>query len=308
VSASPLLIGHQSDTHLRTIYEQLRKRGCSPVVVDADSIGEIGYQLTPTRLCIGGVELSSDERGWLRRIAPTRWTTGETVGSVGDVTFRARVRLIAAIARQPDRQWLTGIDALQRAEDRLYQLATASRLGIATPTTVIGTNADQILKSVGNDAIVKPLATGAYIGSDDRPHAVHTTALTHEVAAQGDFAAAPFVVQQRIHTQQHLRVVTAGTTVRTASLDAQHWPLDWRTADAAHTSWKPHTCSPDIEAAALRLARELDLGYSSQDWLTQDSGPAVFIDLNPAGQWLFLPSETADPITDQIVGFLAGTT
>ena len=32
----------------------------------------------------------------------------------------------------------------------------------------------------------------------------------------------------------------------------------------------------------------------------------MFIDLNPAGQWMFLPQDVADPITDHIVRFLSG--
>ena len=120
--------------------------------------------------------------------------------------------------------------------------------------------------------MLKPLGTGAFVNADGQPHAVYTTPLTADISASGDFAAAPFVAQARVDVRLHLRVVTAGPVVATAALDAESWPLDWRVAEEAHDS----------------------------------AGPPLFVDLNPAGQWLFLPEEVAEPITERIVSFLSG--
>ena len=132
-----------------------------------------------------------------------------------------------------------------------------------------------------------------------------TTRLTTDLLVSGDFGAAPFVAQKRIKVRQHLRVVTAGTVVTTAALEADRWPLDWRVADDAHDSWRRHE-APEVETQAVQLAAELRVGFSSQDWLVPESGPPLFIDLNPAGQWMFLPPDVADPITEHIVSFLSG--
>ena len=52
--------------------------------------------------------------------------------------------LIAAIARHGNREWVTGIDALQTAEDRIHQLAVANRIGIATPPTIVSSDPTEI--------------------------------------------------------------------------------------------------------------------------------------------------------------------
>ena len=301
----PLLVGNESDAHLRTVANRLRERDVEPVVFDADTLAQVSYALSPHGLVIDGVVIVDGGRAWLRRAAPNRWSSGDRVGSVADVSFRARVRLIAAIARLGNREWVTGIDALQAAEDRIHQLAVASRLGIATPPTIVSSNPSEIERSLGADAVIKPLATGAFVNAEGEPRAVHTTPLTADLLASGDFGAAPFVAQARIDVRQHLRVVTAGCIVTTAALEADMWPLDWRVADEAHHSWRRHE-SPDVEAQAVRLAAELRVGYSSQDWLVPVSGPPMFIDLNPAGQWMFLPHDVAEPITEHIVNFLSG--
>ncbi len=301
----PLLVGNESDAHLRTVAARLRERDVEPVVFDADSLAEIGYSLSPREFVVDGEVIADEGRAWLRRAAPNRWGSGDRVGSVADVSFRARVRLIAAIARHGNRQWVTTIDALQAAEDRIHQLAAACRLGIATPPTIVSSDPAQIQRVLGGDAVIKPLATGAFVNAEGEPQAVLTTRLTADLLASGDFGAAPFVAQERVQVRQHLRVVTAGSVVTAAALEAGRWPLDWRVADDAHHSWRRHE-EPDVEAQAVQLAAELDVGFSSQDWLIPESGPPLFIDLNPAGQWMFLPPDVADPITEHLVSFLSG--
>ena len=261
--------------------------------------------MSPHGLVIDGAVIADEGRAWLRRAALNRWSTGDLVGSVADVSFRTRVRLIAAIARCSNREWITKIDALQAAEDRIHQLAVAHRLGIPTPPTIVSSDPAEIERALGDDAIIKPLATGAFVTAEGAPRAVHTTPLTPDLLASGDFGVAPFVVQTRVEVLQHLRVVTAGSVVATAALEADRWPVDWRVADEAHHSWNRHE-SPQVEAQAAQLASELRVGFSSQDWLVPASGPPLFIDLNPAGQWMFLPRDVADPITDHIVHFLSG--
>ena len=300
-----LLVGDESDFHLRVVAEQLRLRGVDLQIFDADSLPRIGYSFSSEGLSIGGTDVTAGSRGWLRRVAPSRWTTGDLVGSVADVSLRARVSLVASLTRFRGCEWVTRVDALQAAEDRLHQLATARSIGIPTPKTVVSDDPDEIRRSLGSDAVLKPLATGAFVDESGQPQVVHTTELTEQILASGDFATAPFVAQERVEVQRHLRVVTAGSEVRTAAIDAADWPLDWRMAEGAHSAWHRHD-SPDVESQALQLVGVLGVGFSSQDWLIPEDGLAVFIDLNPAGQWMFLPDDVAGPITDHIVGFLSG--
>jgi hypothetical protein len=54
---------------------------------------------------------------------------------------------------------------------------------------------------------------------------------------------------------------------------------------------------------ALRLAKALGIGYSSQDQLAV-GGQRYFIDLNPGGQWLFGPPDVSHCVTQGIAEFL----
>jgi hypothetical protein len=57
------------------------------------------------------------------------------------------------------------------------------------------------------------------------------------------------------------------------------------------------------ERAAVTLVSTLRAGFTSQDWTVDDAGPA-FLDLNPGGQWLFLPDEVSAPATAALAAWL----
>jgi predicted ATP-grasp superfamily ATP-dependent carboligase len=55
------------------------------------------------------------------------------------------------------------------------------------------------------------------------------------------------------------------------------------------------------------LVDHLKLGYSSQDWLICEDGCYV-VDINPAGQWLFLPEPIASSVAEAIARWVGGGT
>ncbi len=57
----------------------------------------------------------------------------------------------------------------------------------------------------------------------------------------------------------------------------------------------------------MALVEHLHLGYSSQDWLLCDDGCYV-VDINPAGQWLFLPEPIGNSVADAIASWLSSGT
>lgn len=61
-----------------------------------------------------------------------------------------------------------------------------------------------------------------------------------------------------------------------------------------------------VEELALKAARSVGAGYSAQDWVEGPDGSWWLLDLNPAGQWLFLPKDVSEPVTAAIAQFLDG--
>jgi hypothetical protein len=298
-----LIVGDPADLHVSAVVESMRALGADlPMVVDAPSLKDQGFSLTSAHLESGGSRTSMSEggTGWLRRYAPAAWGRGLVAGSLDAAVHRSFLTLIGSIVRCGSRRWLTTLDDMLRAEDRLLQLRTAELLAISIPQTVVSSEAEQVLDELSSPFVVKPLSLGIY-WSPDGPRGVYTTALDTS-ALEIDFGGVPFMAQELIRAERHYRIVTVRNMAWVCELSADDRPLDWRQQPDAHQEWS-ETEDPKCAQQAVQLAQELGVGYSSQDWLVRGAD-RVFIDLNPGGQWLFLPKGVASQVTLEIARFL----
>jgi hypothetical protein len=161
----------------------------------------------------------------------------------------------------------------------------------------------RIPSEFGGEVIVKPFAAGHFREDTGIARVVFATAMSRDDPRLDLLAGAPFLVQPRLDAASHRRVVTVGEQAWVCELPAEAIDLDWRSTESAHSSFRQ---IENLRAAgdALRLAGHLGVGYSSQDWLVDRTGEAHFLDLNPAGQWMFLPA--AEEITAAIADWLVG--
>jgi glutathione synthase/RimK-type ligase-like ATP-grasp enzyme len=248
------------------------------------------------------IKLGVPTRGWVRRLAPPRWRRGTEAGTEQAAVRSAWSALLSAIASAAGVSWLTPLEHLFLRENKLVQAAAANRLGIQTPKTVVVSERSQIPVALGQEFVVKPLGSSSYSGSDGIEQVVWTQNVSRDSALLDLLPAAPFILQARLKAERHLRVVTVSEQAWACELAADGLPLDWRRDEAAHDSFLP-TLEPEVERKALQLSAALGLGYSSQDWITTKDG-SFFIDLNPAGQWMFLPQEISSAITEAIATWL----
>jgi hypothetical protein len=177
-------------------------------------------------------------------------------------------------------------------------------VGIRTPNTAAVAHPDDIPAGLGDRFVVKPLGVGNF-WRDDEAYSAPSQVVRRGDSRLDGLSIAPFLIQSRVEARTHLRVVTVKRQAWTCALDADGLPLDWRQHEQAHQAWRP-TVDIGVETDAAAVATELGLGYSSQDWIVDHDGESWLVDINPAGQWLFLPARASDPITDAIAGWLTG--
>ncbi len=248
------------------------------------------------------IKLGAPTRGWIRRLAPPHWRRSVKAGTEQAAIRSAWIGLLSAIASAAEVSWLTPLESLFLRENKLVQAAAANRLGIRTPKTVAVSDRSRIPAELGQEFVVKPLGSSTFSGADGVEQVVWSQDVSRDSAILDLLPAAPFILQARLKALRHLRVVTVSRQTWACELAAEGLPLDWRRDESAHDAFFPVT-HPEVEREALRLAASLNLGYSSQDWIETESG-AFFIDLNPAGQWMFLPQETSVAITEAIATWL----
>jgi glutathione synthase/RimK-type ligase-like ATP-grasp enzyme len=210
-----------------------------------------------------------------------------------------------AVARGLDVEWLSNLERLFVAENKLVQQAAARELDIAVPLSAVTSTRERIPRELGESLIVKPLGPGQFVGDEGVAQVLYARELARDAPELDAIGGAPFLVQERLDAERHLRVVTVGARAWVSAFDAGALPVDWRRVDEAHDAFVPSDEHEDVAEQARRLAARLGVRYSSQDWLIVDGRP-YFLDLNPGGQWLFLPEPVASAVTAEIAVWLAG--
>lgn len=306
--SEPLIVGREDDPHVEAVVAAALDRSTRPVVLDVSRLEGSAVEMSGESLVLGGprseeIRLRSRRRGWLRRLVPAGWDHDLRIGSHEAAVKASWLSLLAFVIRSSETTWLSGLDAVVAAENKLLQYEVARRSGAAVPRTAVCADPHRAAAVVGTPMIVKPLGPGHFYDNGD-PKVVFTSEVGPEDVPGAVFGKAPFLVQQRLMVDRHLRVVTVGDQVWACELDGTDRPLDWRADDDAHRSFTPVRSPSEAGPQALAIARALGCGFSSQDWAVA-GGVAYFLDLNPSGQWLFLPDEVAAAVTDALASWLS---
>jgi len=311
-----VVVGSPDDEHARRVAGLLSPQTCT--LVDVVSLAQRSYRLDRDGLWLdqqadhdGGIRrwaarVGRGSRGWLRRFAPPDWHRGVLLDSKDAAVKTAWLTLLTAFVRSSGVEWLTDLDALNRAENKLAQYRAALTLGIPTPATVVASDRASLPTDLAHRIVVKPLGPGHFTrGSGDR-RVLYANVATLDEPLLDDLPGAPFIVQDRIEARTHLRVVTVRSSVWACAVDAGEVPFDWRRHAAAQRSFRPARPPVEVEDGAGRISEHLRLGYTSQDWVIDHAGTAWFLDLNPSGQWLFLPEPVASAVAERLAAWLTG--
>ena len=308
---APLIVGDVEDPHVGAVCSALAARGIQPLVLDLEAVMGAGFAASETRtvLRVGRewIDVSIPRAGWLRRLHRAPWGVGIETGSVQALELGAWHSAFSWILDAAEVHWITSPQHLRAAEGKLHQWQLVRRLGVDYPQTMVTTSADEVTAEFQSDVIVKPLGSGQFI-QEGAVRTVFAEAMTATDPRLRSLSAAPFIVQEHIRAERHLRIVTVGERVWVTSLKTSDKdPADWRRTPSNHTAFIDNSNSePEVAASALAVAKAFHLGYSSQDWVETREGRVVLLDINPSGQWLFLPerigTEVAAALADQIAG------
>lgn len=252
------------------------------------------------------IDLGSARTGWLRRFHRADWGLGVETGSLEALELGTWHSAYSWALETANVRWVTEPTALRRSESKLRQWRAATALGIPYPRTVVTTSDDAVVSTFPEDeVIVKPLGTGQFI-ENGVTKIVYAEAMMPTDSRLSALKSAPFIVQELLRPTRHLRVVTVGDRSWVAALEVDPTtPADWRRTSRNHSAFKEvQGVDPIVTSGAIEIASELSLGYSSQDWIQTIDGDAFLLDVNPAGQWLFLPQAIGAAVAEAIVDLL----
>jgi glutathione synthase/RimK-type ligase-like ATP-grasp enzyme len=251
----------------------------------------------------GRVNLAEAAVGWWRRVQP--FTVDPAIRSEHDRAF-VRSETSQAINGTLDALscgWVNPRDADAAAHHKPYQWAVARSLGLPLPRTLV-TNKPEDARAFIDAIGVGKVVFKAFLASVEQWRETRTVEAA-DVAQLELVRYAPVVFQEYIEGVD-LRVTIVGEQVFAAEIDARatRYPVDMRMV-VGESTVRPATLDASLQERLLALQRRLHLVYGAIDLKRTPSGEYYFLEVNPAGQWLFAEQLAGLPITQAMADYLA---
>ena len=190
------------------------------------------------------------------------------------------------------------------AHRKLYQLGIAQQVGLTVPETLISNDPEVATKFVEEHGIESTIYK-SFSGTRD---AWRETRLLKEdeLSLIDAVRYAPVIFQEYIDAQFDLRVTVVGKEIFPAAIHSQEtsYKVDFR-MDMSNARVEPHQLPPAIEENLHALMDRLGIVYGAIDMRLTPDGQYVFLEVNPAGQWLFVEAKSRQPITKCLAHVLA---
>jgi len=307
-----LLVSHRGDEHLAPVLAALRRRRARAEVLDTGRFplpGRLELRLgarPALRLSDGrrAFDLATVRAVWWRRPRPFAPDPAMPVGAHRDFAGRETAEAFAGLWQGLPARWVNHPAVALTAGRKVWQLQLARSCGLDVPETLVTSDpgaARAFLRQLAPAAVVyKGLQATVETWRETRVLGPAERALLPLLRQ------APVLLQERVPGVD-LRVTAVGGRLFAAEIDTRKAGYDSDFRIVLERSRVRPTRLPAAVAAALRrLLAGLGLAYAAVDLRRTDQGRHLFLEANPAGQWLFVEERTGQRITEALAGLLAG--
>ena len=200
--------------------------------------------------------------------------------------------------------WVNDPDRDDAASRKMWQLQLATRVGLRVPRTCMTNDparARAFVAAEPSGTIYKSFSATPSTWRETRPVGAADLELIDGVRY------APVIFQELVAGGVDVRVTIVGEQMFAAEIRSGEsaYPYDFR-VDTAHAPTSVHELPDPVRDRLLALMRVLDLRYGAVDLRVAPDGEHVFLEVNPAGQWLFVEYATGLPISAAVAGLLTG--
>lgn len=199
--------------------------------------------------------------------------------------------------------WINSPARDAAASHKPYQLALAQRLGLEIPQTMMTSDPEEaraFWRECDGDVIYKQFIALPEAWSETRKLGDVETKVADET-----IRLAPVIFQRHVAAVADLRVTIIGDEVFAAAVDVRDLEYDVDVRLNLDTKYVAHDLADDVSDKLRAMMRRLGLVYGAIDLRLTEDGRYVFLEINPAGQFLYVEEQTGQPITAALAARLA---
>ena len=266
-----------------------------------ERFGESGahFELTVGRR---PVNLAKCRAGWWRR--PQPYTLHDGIAQdAASFTYTECNEAITGMWAALDIAWVNQPELDELAHHKPYQLAVAAEVGLPIPETLI-TNDPHAARDFIDRFGLQQTIYKTFVATEENWRETRVMR-RDELEMLDRVRLAPVIFQEFVPAAKDLRVTVVGEEMFCAAISAppDGYQIDYR-MDLEGASFEPADLPVEVEKGISALMQRLGLVYGAIDLRRTPEGKHVFLEVNPAGEWLFVEERTGQPITESMAKLL----
>jgi len=313
-----LIIGDKEDSHIQRICCILEEKNQTPVVLNPfkGTENSITYTYNPLRIVINtegkSVEASEIKSVWWR-LKPNLISIPETHEEFERAKFIQRewnLTLEPLKYFLKECFWINRREADSLTRNKPFQLEIAQKNGFIIPNSIISNNSSDVITKANEfkKAVYKPLSY--FIIPPDR--VLYSSIMPlHEVGEKAaNIEQAPCIFQEYIDKDFELRITIVGEKIFPIKIKSQknkEAKFDWR-KDQINIEYEEFELPQEIEKKLLKVHKDFNIFYGAYDFIVDPNGDYHFLEVNPAGQWLWIEEKLNLNISESIAEALVNKT
>ncbi len=239
---------------------------------------------------------------WNRRIRPFDLHDDLTDNTARLFAWSESNEALQGVWYSLDCFWMNPPTADEVSQRKIRQLQVARRVGLSVPDTVV-TNDPEVARE-----FVETRGTGNVIRKAFRniEQAPRETSRVSEadLALLDSVRYAPVIFQQFVPADIDLRITVIEDDIYAAAIYSKpDYEADYRLGLGSATV-VPYELPPEIGAKLIELMEIFEIKYGAIDMRVTPEGEHVFLEVNPAGEYLFISERTQQPIPAAIAASL----
>jgi glutathione synthase/RimK-type ligase-like ATP-grasp enzyme len=298
-----LIVSSLSDAHAQAVMTALTERDCPVELLDLSDFPvsltlTMAYSQRERRFALRrrdgrSLDLGEIRAVWWRRPQPFGFPPDLADPAARHFALSESTTAFQGLFQSLDTRWINEPSRDLVASHKPYQLTLAQEIGFEIPPTLI-TNDPEAARAFWREHPGE-VVHKQFIAMPQTWR--ETRRLREEDEAQaGAIAHAPVLFQRNVPAVADLRVIAIGGQVFAAGADVRggEYPQDVRMN--VNVRYAPLELPAEITGKIQTLMRRLGLTYGALDFRLTPEGRYVFLEINPVGQFLYIESDTGQPI------------
>lgn len=205
-----------------------------------------------------------------------------------------------------DKKWIDDPWRIQRAENKIFQLVSASSVGLNIPDTAVTSDPEEVKKFYADHKgrIISKIVVPAPI----LDHVIYTNLVTEEqMKGIESVKMCPSIFQEKVSKSYELRITVVGDKLFAAKIDSQgdeETRIDWRKKPILNdhaVRFSSYELPDGVTRKIFQFMEKMGLRFGCIDMIVTPNGKYVFLEINPNGQWYFVQLKTKMDIASAIV-------